>query len=127
MGVGQYNTGKKGLSESLFEKALQRTNYRVKQQQLIEGFIDIDFLLNDNIILNVNGNSHYTAKDTKKLNQSSFHSTKILESLGYTVINFNLYHFTSTTKAFRDDINYIQMCLEDTIEQHIAANKLNKS
>ena len=125
--MGVLNTGKKGLSESLIEKALLRTNYNVKQQQMIEDFIDIDFLLNDKIVLNINGNSHYTAKDANKLNQSSFHSTKILQSLGYTVINFNLYEFTNTTKHYRNDLNYIQQHLENTIEQHIAANKLNES
>lgn len=90
---------------------------------LIEEIYSIDFLINDSIILNINGPSHYFS-DLKTLNNKTLNKSVVLESFGYDVINFNLFDYTNNTFINKNDFTFIKTFFEDFLLDFI--NKKDK-
>lgn len=104
-----------GLQETLINKALTNLNYKTMQQLQIAGFISIDFLINDNIILNINGSSHYTTMECTELNNISKLRSNILRFLGYSVIDYNLLDLTNSNNKNKNNIEWLSTHLKKVI------------
>lgn len=104
-----------GLQETLINKALINLNYKTRQQLQIAGFISIDFLINGNIILNINGSSHYTTMECTELNNISKLRSNILRFLGYSVIDYNLLDLTNSNNKYKNNIEWLSTHLKKVI------------
>ena len=97
-----FNLKGKGLQESLISHQLSK-KYKVETQIAIMNLYDCDFLIDDKVIMNINGPSHYCLANINKLNHKTQLKTAILEHLNYKVLNINLTDFTNNLKNTNDD------------------------
>lgn len=110
----------KGLTENIvYSSVASLKKYKIEYQKIVKKIFSIDFLINDKLIININGPSHYIITDYSQLNQKTLQKTKILESFGYRVVNFNLLNFTNTFKN-SSDRKYIRTHFDKIISDNLS-------
>lgn len=109
----------KGLTEKIVHTSVASLKkYKVEYQKTIGKIYSVDFLINDVLIININGPSHYIISKHNQLNDKTQQKTRILESLGYIVHNFNLIDFTNTFKNTTDR-RYIRAYFDKLISDNL--------
>lgn len=113
----------KGLFEYYMLEAFKLTKYKVQYQIKINNLYSVDFLLNEKIVFNVNGPSHYLVANRYQLNKKTLIKNRVLRNKGYYVIDFHLMSFTNS--MIKQDIPTIKSYLERFISEEIKRQNIN--
>lgn len=117
------NIHKLGRNEALFKDIL--FNYykeKIKFQVLIDNLLDVDIIYDDKVVININGPSHYSIFNNMNLNLKSKIKNMMIESLGYMVIDINIYEISKKLKNIMNE-DYLISLFEEKINQVLDENK----
>jgi very-short-patch-repair endonuclease len=100
-----------GAHEHIIEKSLNKLNIQYRTQIAIKDILTVDFLLGDNVVLNINGIQHYHTDNVFKETLKNRRRDEVLKKLGYHVLNLNLmferkiHHAEFSTSSLNDFLN----------------------
>lgn len=108
------------MQESLIKKSFKlHTDYKVISQACLCSLPPLDFLINDQIVISINGPSHYYY-DKDELNSKSINLHLTLLRLGLINININIYVIGSSLKLERNNSKYLSMLICSQINSELS-------